>query len=102
MNELFWVAIVVVFVVSIPLILLGMFFRTEKSHQFINGRDRITNIYQYATNTGNSLIAAGLVIILITLLFSMQFMGAVVFGILVSVASLLPLPCVIYTHMKYT
>ena len=102
MDELFWVFIVVVVAVSIPLVLLGLFFRTEKSHRFINGRDKITNIQQYAKNTGNSLIFCGLLMVPITLLFSLQLIGAVIFAILICAASLLPLPLIIYTHIKYT
>ena len=102
MDELFWVFIVVVVAVSIPLVLLGLFFRTEKSHRFINGREKITNIQQYAENTGNSLIISGVLMIPITLLFSLQLIGPIIFAVLVCVASLLPIPFVIYTHMKYT
>ena len=102
MGELFWVFIVVVVAASIPLILLGLFFRTEKSHRFINGREKITNIHQYAQNTGNSLILSGLIMVPITLLFSLQFIGVIVFAVLITIASLLPLPFVICTHIKYT
>ncbi len=102
MNELFWVFIVVVVAVSIPLVLLGLFFRTDKSHRFINGREKITNIQQYAENTGNSLIISGLLIIPITLLFSLQLIGPMIFAVLICIASLLPLPLVIYTHIKHT
>jgi len=102
MDELFWVFLLVVAVVSIPLILLGLFFRTEKSHRFINGREKITNIQKYAENTGNSLILSGLIIVPITLVFSLHIIGPIMFAVLTCIASLLPLPFIIYTHIKYT
>lgn len=102
MDELFWVFLLVVVAVSIPLVLLGMFFRTEKSYRFINGREKITNIQQYAENTGNSLILCGVIIVPITLVFSLQIIGPIMFAVLITVASLLPLPLIIYTHIKYT
>ena len=102
MNQLFWILLVIVVTVEIPLVLLGLYFRTEKSHRYINGREKITNIQQYAQNTGNSLILSGLIMIPITLLCLLQLIGVTMFAVLMIIASFLPLPVVIYTHIKYT
>ena len=102
MEQLFLVFIIIVFAVAIPLILLGLWFYSEKSHQFINGRAKITNINQYAKNVGNSFILTGLLIICVTLLFYLQNISVTSFAVIISVTSLLPLPFVIYTHKKYT
>ena len=96
------ISLFLIILAALPCILLGLFFKTEKSHQFINGREKITDIDAYAGEVGNCLLALGFIIFVADIAFYLNVIGPISLALAVTIAGIMPIPWVWRTHKEYT
>ncbi|WP_100642630.1 hypothetical protein [Alteromonas facilis] len=101
MDEL-TLTLLVLLATALVILLLGAFFRTSKSHDFINGREHITDITEYANGVGNSLMVTAASLMVIGIAFYTQTIGEIGLALGVVCCGFLPIPWIARTHIKYT
>jgi hypothetical protein len=101
MDEPLLILLIITVFITIPFVFLGRFFRSNKSHQFINRKEKISNITAYANLTGNSMYATGIFEWSIALAFYLDIINLQIFELLSVIFGFIPLPCVLYAHLRY-